>query len=347
MAPPTTPTTHSSSARFGMLEPEYESSLEEQSSIEDSKFCGSPTHTLTSSLPGRHRRAPTLESLPEIQLESSSHQYQPTPIKEVSHDASSDNDTTFRTETSFQTTEQPNPLAKEKTFHTSNVPGDASTTLHAHGSTTASDMNQLCTMPSKTLHHANIYEDSYKRLEQADHEQIAAWAIHFALIAFCALVVIAVLLSFLVISNYGFVAMCGLFSVCVFFVFLAWFVDKTILSQNKKLKPIRRKILRVVEAAQQAVADEYKLFQIDWNDHHYLLTNFESCEEDDEEQEQQQHSTVTPTPSKDKKRSVVFKMLKPLLGIRRKIFRRKRKDKRQNTSNEEYEPPVTDYESVV
>ena len=318
---PPTPTNHTSSAMFQMLDSDYESSLEEQSSIEDSRFLES-THERAAG----HRRRPTLQSLPE-------------------GDAS-DNETTFRSETTFQTTGQPNPLSLEQTKHVSNLaPVPIRCTSGAVSCLSPSSHHEMNPNILQDASDANLYEDSYKRLEQADHEHIAAWAIHVALIGFCLLVLVAVLLSFLVISKYGFVTMCAMLMIILFFVFLMYFVDKTILKENKKLKPIRQKIVNVVQAAQQAVVEEYKLFQIDWNEH-YLITNGESEDSADHETDEEQPSPGTP--AKNKKQSAVFHMIKPLLRIRRKLFRRKRGNKQQESSNtEEYEPPVTKHQLMV
>jgi len=223
-------------------------------------------------------------------------------------DLASSHDTTVQTPE-----EEPNPFSQAETLHTSDVP------VHSSKSQATA-----------------VYEESYRRMERADHEEIAAWAIHIALLSFCGLVVIAVLLSFLVIQNYGLVAMFGMSVVVIFFVFLAWFVDKTILSENQKLKPIRRKIVRVVEATKDAVVDEYNLFQMDWREHHLLTYP----REEGEELRDQPPAAVLPKPQR---KSRIFRLVKPLLGVRRRVFRRKQKIQQpkesSNTSRQEYEPP--------
>jgi hypothetical protein len=320
---PTTPTNHTSSAFFGIgleLDP-TDSSMDEQSSIDCSNLMESSTHTQTSSMlanatgqppPGHQReRSSTLESVME---ETPS-------VVEPSH--------------------YPENLATP-----ANPLGASSVraiTLHHHRhhstETASADMR---TVPSQTLHTSNVDPAKevlpYTRFGE-DSDKIAAWAIHVALIFFCGLIFIALLLAFFVIHQFGLVASIGLFLVVTFSIFLAVFVDKTILSKDSKLKPIRRKILKVVQAAQTAVEDEFQAFQRDWQEHYLLLTNGESIDEhetEEEDEEGQQQAART----KPKKRSALFKMIKPLFGIR-KVFRRKRKQKDQATSSD-YQPPLAE-----
>jgi hypothetical protein len=306
------------------------------------------TTTGTSSLhasvmSNHHRRAPTLESLPE----------------EGSQDPGS----------ADRILVDPQILANENetTFHASNVRqgnNNNSTTLH-------STTNSIPTIPSETEHVSNVipgnHDDDddnnnkaadtivspYKRLDEDDDalDKIAAWAIHIALIFFCGLVVVAIVLASITVHQYGLVAMMGLLLIGTFSIFLAWFVDKTVLSQDTHFKPIRRKILGVVTAAQQVVVDEYTRFQQDWNEELLLLTaNGESSSdenndnENDNDEEHQQRQAAAASTTKKKKRSVIFKLIKPLLGIRRKVLRRKEK-KRQNLSSD-YQPPITEHDDV-
>jgi hypothetical protein len=248
-------------------------------------------------------------------------------------------------------------LANETTLHASNV-FEGNSTMH---STT---QHSIPTIASETVHVSNVQlggrraqddkEDTlvsaspYNRYIDDDEDRadkIAAWAIHIALLLFCGLVIVSLVLAFLAIRQYGLVAMMALLLIGTFSIFLAWFVDKTVLRQDAHFKPIRRKILGVVTAAQQVVVEEYTLFQQDWNEEYLLLTNGESSSDENEnndEEDQQQQQAAAPTK---KKRSVIFQLVKPLLGIRRKVFRRKEK-KRKNLSPD-YQPPITEHEGVA
>lgn len=183
----------------------------------------------------------------------------------------------------------------------------------------------------------------YRQLLENDHDDTAAWAINIALIFFLSLVCISVLLSFVVIKEYGFIALVFLSIMIIFVLFLAYFVDQTILKKNEKLRPVRNKIFVAVETFQQAMADEYHLFKEDWNEYQLLLTNGEEYGNDGDERQQQSN-----TPKMKRKKSKFFKMVKPFLGAtKRKLFKRKKGTKKQNNNNQttatdgEYNPPTT------
>lgn len=172
----------------------------------------------------------------------------------------------------------------------------------------------------------------YTRLDE-DSDQAAAWAIHVALILFCSLVFTSLVLSFVVIDNYGFLTLVILSVLVGFCLCLAWFVDKTVLQQNEKLKPIRNQIVVAVETAKQAVADELDLFKNDWSEFHLLLTNGE----DTDEEEEKGVENAQATPKMKRKKSVLFKMVKPFLGGRRKLLKRKKNKNKSASSTTQVE----------
>jgi hypothetical protein len=176
----------------------------------------------------------------------------------------------------------------------------------------------------------------YSKFEDGDTDRAAAWAIHLALIFFATLVVISLILSFVVIHNYGFVTLLLLSVVLGFCIGLAWFVDRTVLSKNEKLRPIRTKIIHTVETAKQALADEIHNFQQDWKDYHLLLTTGESEVDDDDvvefDESTQEKKSTKPTQAKSRKKSVLFKMVKPFLGARQKVKKRKKEKKKKKAS---------------
>ncbi len=323
-----TPTNHTTGAFFGDLEaePSQSWSTDEQSSIDCSQLIESSTHTNSllgglsaidvSNHPSRKgANASVLESVLEetgTNVEDSS----------VQHDTSVVSDPIFE-ELRKQGISGAKPMERNISSATKNSTGAPSSN------------SVFVSMPSKTLHTSNVDFETYRRMEE-ESDRFAAWAIHVVLGIFCGLVLISVLLTFFVIQKYGLVAMMGLMLVLCFVVFLSWFVDKTILSKDAKLRPIRNKIIRVVDVAKQAVIEEFNLFQRDWNEH-YLLTNEVSMDEGS------QHGDVpheNNPRSVKKKRSAVFRMIKPAFRFGRKMFRGKgNKPKKQNLRTQKYHPP--------
>ncbi|KAL3903222.1 MAG: hypothetical protein SGILL_010527 [Bacillariaceae sp.] len=184
---------------------------------------------------------------------------------------------------------------------------------------------------SETIHTSNLRQEAGGasiRARKAD--RMAAWAIHVALIFFCGLVVASVLISFTVIRNYGFVALVGLMIVVTFVGFLAVFVDQTILSKNDKLKPIRQKIAAAVNATKGLIKEEYHLLVRDWNEH-LLLTQgqeqYQAYAEAGDGNTGLPSSSRLPPPSvpQDRKRSKLFKLVKPFLGIKKKLGKGRKK----------------------
>lgn len=186
--------------------------------------------------------------------------------------------------------------------------------------------------PSRTMHTSNVDAKAYRKMEE-ESERFAAWAIHIVLGVFCGLVILAVVMTFFIVQNYGLVAMMGVSLVLCFMVFLAYFVDQTILSQDTKLRPIRQKIIHVVEVAKKAVVEEFNLFKRDWNEH-FLLTNGSM---EDEEKANAKSAPRAGQPAMKKKRSVVFRAIKSSFRLGRKVFRGQ---KRGSTGQEpKYHPP--------
>lgn len=321
-----TPTNHTTSAFFGGFDndPSQSMSVDEQSSIDCSQLIESSTHT--SSLLGglsaveasthafkKSGNASVLESV----LEETGTNVEESSEKQI---ATVGSDPIFE-ELRKQDLPPPKPVER-------NVSSGTRTSTGAPSSNSV-----FVSMPSRTIHTSNVDAETYRRMEE-ESERFAAWAIHVVLGVFCGLVLISVLLSFFVIQNYGLVAMMGLVLVVCFVVFLMWFVDQTILSQNDRLKPIRTKIIRVVEVARQAVVEEFNLFKRDWNEH-YLLTNAVSMDDD----EGYGAGNLDGKPMK-KKRSAVFRMIKPAFRFGRRMFRgRGNQARKPNRRAQKYHPP--------
>jgi hypothetical protein len=232
-------------------------------------------------------------------------------------------------------------------------------------------------VPSETLHTSNMTftprgpvglpsGNHIGRNNQRDVDRAAAWAIHAALILLCGLVVIAVLLSFVVVRKYGLVALLGLMLVVTFVVFLACFIDKIILSSNPRLRPLRQKILTVVKATRNLLAEEYQLFMNDYNDHMLLLTNGgggSMVGAATEIVSSKSNGAYPTTPRSQasslvrRKHSILFRVVKPVLGLKKKLFSRSRGGTQNRGSSSshpassslplEYHPPTVSENSIV
>lgn len=364
---PATPTAHTSSIFFGLLD--QESSLEEQSSIDFSNIMDASTHTGSllgggqsaiaaenSLLASRRDIAGTsvLESVIEEPVASdedhSQNKARPTrtPLRI---------DTTTTTPAAATTTTTTGPHKQSSVFSTITTIDNESSVLPTVEDVTPTNNTRHTTltqdtstfhvkaMPSRTIHTSNVNAESYKKLEE-ETDKYTAWIIHIALLFFVGLILSAILLTVFVIDKYGMVALMGLILLVSFAIFMAWFVDKTVLSKNVQLKPIRNKILRAVQVTKQAMVEEFHLFQRDWNEQ-LLLTNSSSRNEalnDD------RGDSRGPRPAKNKKRSVVFKLIKPFFRLGRKMSRKKNKGKSATSSSTStaaagsspYQPPAVE-----
>jgi hypothetical protein len=210
--------------------------------------------------------------------------------------------------------QQQQQLSMEPTRHASNM-----APLHTSKSSISANLDNV---PEQGA--TSPFGADYARLDE-DTDQAAAWAIHIALILFCSLVCISLVLSFVVIDSYGFLTLFFMSVVVGFCLGLAWFVDKTVLQKNEKLKPIRNKIVVAMGTAKHAISEELDLFKNDWSEFHLLLTNAEYTD-----QEEEGNGTSQTTPKLKRKKSVLFKMVKPFLGGGRKLFKRKKSRSEKN-----------------
>lgn len=338
-----TPTNHTTSAFFGELEaePSESMSLDEQSSIDSSQLMGTSTHTHTSSLLGGISAADASNHPNRRGADASS--ALASVVEETSASVAEDDSSRRRRE------DQPNsPSASDPIFDELRdqeliptpqpMQRDVSTAT-GMTSTMHTSKSGFVTVPSRTLHTSNVDIATYKQMEE-ESDRYAAWAIHVVLGVFCGLVLISVLLTFVVVHKFGLVAMFGLLLLVCFAIFMIWFVDSLILSKDARFKPMRNKIVRVVEVAKQVVVDEFNLFQRDWNEH-FLLTNGPCMDEENEEEE----DTTYEGPNKNKRRSIVFRLIKPVFRLPRKIFRGRKGRSRSGKSRgqeKNYHPPAAE-----
>ena len=176
-------------------------------------------------------------------------------------------------------------------------------------------------------------------IDQRSAERAAAWAIYIALIFFCILILACVVLTITVVHSYGFVTLVLMTFVIVFCASLVCFVDSTILSQNPKLKPVRQKIITVMRTTRKMLEDEYHLFIRDWKEN-LLITHDgeesfsrnvnENLMGDDDDCGMLR--IPEPPQSKRRKKSKVFKLIRPLLGLKKKFGGKGRRQKKTKSA---------------
>lgn len=206
----------------------------------------------------------------------------------------------------------------DPTRHVSNVqPGRLANRYNPRSAPVASGLppGQQRTLEASANRVEEALGIDYARFDE-EPEEMTAWAIHAALIGFFSLVCLSLVLAFVVIHSYGFLTLLMLGVLVGFCIGLAIFVDRTVLQKNEKLKPIRNKIASAVTAAKNAIHEEIDSFKNEWREFDLLLTNGEEAESD---------GITTAPPTKKKKKSVMFKMVRPFLGAKKKLFKRKRK----------------------
>jgi hypothetical protein len=227
-----------------------------------------------------------------------------------------------------------------ETLHTSNI--RSSLPLY---STKASDVAPAAGNANAITKYNSKLEPLMCDIDDAEVDEVAAWIIHFALVFFVTLVVAAVILSLNVMANYGFVTLLFLAVLVVFVAGLGWYVDRTILSRNPKLRPIRRKLMTVVEAAKKTLVEEYHFFVQDWKEHQLLLSqsphNFASDDEYDVDAGDNTDGLLHPDGSSSnekqqggRKKSKIFKLVKPFLGLGKKISLRRKLQRNKNSNTD-------------
>ena len=367
-----TPTNHTTRAFFGGLEAEpseseddAESSGDEQSSIDCSQLIDPSVHTSTaaSRTVGGHASSDNNNAavLPPLIEEGNTYGVEAATARSDSN--------------SIPPPPLGHPLSNNE--HSTSKNSVSRPTIQTTGSSlptpiTTPQMEQqqspapgfLSSVPSATtMHVSNVDAVAYQRMEE-ESERNVAWAIHVVLGGFCALVIVSSVMTFFIVEKYGLVVLVGSMVVVCFMIFLMWFVDQTVLSQNPRLKPVRQKIIRVVQLAKKAVVEEFQLFKRDWNEH-FLLTNGGASSMDDDEEDndnnnndddEEQRSTRgavpvgrrgggTTQPAR-KKRSVVFRAIKSSFQMGRRVWggRNKKATNHNNKGQQEpkYHPPNAD-----
>ena len=232
------------------------------------------------------------------------------------------------------------------TMHTSNqTPARCarpfSPTMHTSNQTPAGfrrhDIDVVDDFENTTTNHNLLQGQETTEVDHHGAERATAWVIHLALILFCGLVVTCTVLTFAVIHTYGFLTLMLLVVVIGFCAFLACFVDSTILSKNPKLQPVRQQILTAMHATRRIIEDEYQMFVRDWKEEVLMLTqsgeNYNPAVAGNPVNGGDGNMASTIPPQQKRKKSKIFKLVKPFLGLKKKLFKAKGR-RRQNTSTQ-------------
>jgi len=356
----TTPTNHTTSSLFDfgdMLDPEpSQSSLEQNSSIEDSNIFETESHVCeqTQKKPKVHDKLEALTSVEEKSNAGDNGILKPPSYSVPRCQEGLEETTNLKVETNPEPTRGDSlPL---NTKHSAKPP--FSPTVHTSNQTHGFSKPQAFSPTFRTSNQthglkSNVPSDATfsmgkNRMENLEMtkpcvdqnaERAIAWAIYIALVFFCALIIAFVVLALGVSHTYGFVTLVLVTLVVIFCAFLACFVDNTILQQNSKFKPVRQKILTVVRTAHKILEDEYHLFMRDWKENFLITQNGEGYSKDavenlmDDDANIGEGATRAETaPKTRRKTSKVFKFIRPFLGLKKKSLARSLRKKSKNAN---------------
>jgi hypothetical protein len=107
------------------------------------------------------------------------------------------------------------------------------------------------------------------------------------------------------------------------------------------LEPVRQKLQGFANTVQQMIHDEIFAFKFEWGQ--YLLLTNEDAGTDDGDPSKTTTPLSSSIPEPKKKKSVVFRMIKPFLKARKRVFGRKASKQRKDTemTGTSCEPPTT------
>ena len=193
-------------------------------------------------------------------------------------------------------------------------------------------------------------ENEKEAIKRDAADKIVGLIVHFALAFFLVLVVVASFLAIKLVSQFGFLAVVIVVFLLIVVCGIAWFVDH-VMKEDANWKPVRRQIHHWKAVATAVVLEEVRLFQLDWNEH-LLLTDGKAdynMYEDDDDVDAIPSDISKAARNKDKpkqkrRRSVLFKMVKPFLNVgERRRRRRKEKEAAADSAaaaSESYAPPI-------
>lgn len=167
-----------------------------------------------------------------------------------------------------------------------------------------------------------------EKIEVDSLSQRVACLVHAALVFFCLLIGVAVVMVISIVQQYGLLALALTSFLVVAVLGLAFFLDM-VMKEDKKWKPIRKKIRHWQAVTKAVLVKEFREFQLDWNEYLLLTNGKAECDV------QNDNISSATGKTKTKHRSNLFLLVKPLLRIRN-IGRRKKHTATVTT----YVPPV-------
>lgn len=220
-------------------------------------------------------------------------------------------------------------LTKTNAFSLTLLEGEGNKTQFQQSNNATDSALAQDSQPEAALKNDNVTADNETIVIDASNQRVAC-IVHIALVFFSVLVGVAVVLVFSLVQQFGLLALV-LTSVLVMAVLgLACFLDN-VMKEDKKWKPLRNKIRHWQSVTKAVLVQEFKQFQLDWNE--YLLLTDGKMEYNANEE-----NIESAQKPKRQQRSMLFRVMKPLLRIRN--LGRRRKDKAAAKSTTHYDPPI-------
>lgn len=220
-------------------------------------------------------------------------------------------------------------LTKTNAFSLTLLEGEGNKTQFQQSNNATDSVLAQDSQPEAALKNDNVTADNETIVIDASNQRVAC-IVHIALVFFSVLVGVAVVLVFSLVQQFGLLALV-LTSVLVMAVLgLACFLDN-VMKEDKKWKPLRNKIRHWQSVTKAVLVQEFKQFQLDWNE--YLLLTDGKMEYNANEE-----NIESAQKPKRQQRSMLFRVMKPLLRIRN--LGRRRKDRAAAKSTTHYDPPI-------
>lgn len=220
-------------------------------------------------------------------------------------------------------------LTKTNAFSLTLLEGEGNKTQFQQSNNATDSALAQDSQPEAALKNDNVTADNETIVIDASNQRVAC-IVHIALVFFSVLVGVAVVLVFSLVQQFGLLALVLTSVLVMAVVGLACFLDN-VMKEDKKWKPLRNKIRHWQSVTKAVLVQEFKQFQLDWNE--YLLLTDGKMEYNANEE-----NIESAQKPKRQQRSMLFRVMKPLLRIRN--LGRRRKDKAAAKSTTHYDPPI-------
>ena len=220
-------------------------------------------------------------------------------------------------------------LTKTNAFSLTLLEGEGNKTQFQQSNNATDSVLAQDSQPEAALKNDNVTADNETIVIDASNQRVAC-IVHIALVFFSVLVGVAVVLVFSLVQQFGLLALVLTSVLVMAVVGLACFLDN-VMKEDKKWKPLRNKIRHWQSVTKAVLVQEFKQFQLDWNE--YLLLTDGKMEYNANEE-----NIESAQKPKRQQRSMLFRVMKPLLRIRN--LGRRRKDRAAAKSTTHYDPPI-------